>query len=375
MPSIFSKLNINDNLVNALNIEKISTPTSIQEQAIPFIFENKDIIASSDTGTGKTLAYLLPILQRLDENSKALQVVILAPTYELVIQIQKQIESLIKNSGIEITAQPILGSVHIKRQIENLKKKKPQIIVASTGRLLELISRKRIKMHTVKTIILDEADKLIDANNMVQTKAVIKTTMKDRQLMAFSATIPNSSIDKLTQMMKEPKVIQIEDDMISTLNISHEYIVCDPRDKIKVLRNLAANIKNLKAIVFINRSDELEVLADKLKYHNLKVDCIHGSWEKAEREKAIRDFRNNKINLLVASDIAARGLDFKGVTHIISIDVPEDSKNYTHRAGRTGRAGEKGTSISIVTEYEVQFLQKFERKLQISIKLVDKLAT
>lgn len=367
MENRFSNLNINENLINALNIEKISTPTAIQEQAIPFIFDGKDLIASSDTGTGKTLAFLLPVIQKMDPDNKTLQVVILAPTYELVIQIQRQIESLINNSGIEISAQPVLGSVHIKRQIENLKKKKPQIIVASTGRLLELISRKRVKMHTVKTIILDEADKLIDVNNIVQTKAVIKATMRDRQLMAFSATIPNNSKDKLIGLMKEPEVIHIEDALVTTLNISHEYIVCDPRDKIKVLRGLAANIKDLKAIVFINKSDELEVLTDKLKYHHLKVDCIHGSWEKAAREKAIRDFRNNNINLLVASDIAARGLDFKGVTHIINIDVPEDPKNYIHRAGRTGRAGEKGTSISIVTEYEVQFLQKFERKLKISI--------
>ena len=375
MENEFSKLNINNNLINALNIEKISTPTAIQEKSIPFIFEGRDLIASSDTGTGKTLAFLLPVIQKMDPDNKSLQVVILAPTYELVIQIQRQIESLINNSGMKISAQPILGSVHIKRQIENLKKKKPQIIVASTGRLLELISRKRIKMHTVKTIILDEADKLVDINNIVQTKAVIKTTMRDRQLMAFSATIPNKSKDKLIELMKEPEVIHIDDALVTTLNISHEYIVCDLRDKIKVLRGLAANIKDLKAIVFINKSDELEVLTDKLKYHNLKVDCIHGSWEKAAREKAIRDFRNNNINLLVASDIAARGLDFKGVTHIINIDVPEDPKNYIHRAGRTGRAGEKGTSISIVTEYEVKFLQKFERKLQISINLIDKSIT
>ncbi|MDA3884058.1 MAG: DEAD/DEAH box helicase [Candidatus Delongbacteria bacterium] len=375
MPNEFSKLNINQTLIKALEAEKITTPTAIQERAIPFIFEGRDLIASSDTGTGKTLAFLLPVIQKMDADNKSLQVVILAPTYELVIQIQRQIESLIKNSGIKISAQPILGSVHIKRQIENLKKKSPQIIVASTGRLLELISRKRIKMHTVKTIILDEADKLIDVNNIVQTKAVIKATMRDRQLMAFSATIPNNSKNKLIELMKEPEVIYVEDSQVTTLDISHEYIVCDPRDKIKVLRGLAANIKDLKAIVFINKSDDIEVLTDKLKYHNLKVDCIHGSWKKSEREKAIRDFRNNNINLLVASDIAARGLDFKGVTHIINIDVPEDPKNYIHRAGRTGRAGEKGTSISIVTEYEVQFLQKFERKLQISINLIDKLTT
>ena len=367
MTNNFANLNIDSKLIKALETEKISIPTAIQEKTIPIIFENKDIIASSDTGTGKTLAYLLPVIQKMDVENKSLQVVILAPTYELVIQIQRQIESLLKNSKINIISQPVLGSVHIKRQIENLKKGS-QIIVASSGRLLELISRKKIKMHTVKTIIIDEADRLIDDNNMVQTKAIIKTTMRDRQLMAFSATIPDKAKNKLAEIMKDPEIIHIADSTVTTLNISHMYIVCEKRDKIKVLRSLASNIENLKAIVFINKSEELEVLTDKLKYHHLKVDCIHGSWRKSEREKAIRDFRNNKINLLVASDIAARGLDFKNVSHIINIDVPEDPKNYIHRAGRTGRAGEKGISISIVTEYEVKFLRKFERKLQISIK-------
>ncbi|MBN2788906.1 MAG: DEAD/DEAH box helicase [Candidatus Delongbacteria bacterium] len=371
MTNEFSKLKINDKLLKALEVEKISIPTTIQQRTIPFIFNKKDIIASSETGTGKTLAYLLPMIQNMDIDNKSLQVVILAPTYELVIQIQSQIESLISNSGIKISVQPVLGSVHIKRQIENLKKKSPQIIVASAGRLLELITRKRIIMHTVKTIILDEADKLIDDNNIVQTKAIIKATMKDRQLMAFSATIPDNSKEKLIELMKEPEVIIIKDTQVTTLNISHEYIVCEQRDKIKILRNLAANIKNLKAIVFLNKSDDLEILNDKLKFHNLKVDCIHGSWQKSEREKAIRDFRSNRINLLVASDIAARGLDFKNVSHIINFDIPEDPKNYTHRAGRTGRAGEKGVTISLTTEYETKFLKKIERKLQITINRSD----
>ena len=367
----FKDLNLNENLIKALEKEKILIPTSVQEKVLPLILENKDIIASSDTGTGKTLAYLLPILQKIDTSNKSLQVIILAPTYELVIQIQRQIESLIENSSIrkDIVSFPIVGSASVKRQIEILKKRSIQIAVASSGRLLELINKKKIKMHNVKTIIIDEADRLIDDNNISQTKEIIKKTMRDRQLLAFSATITDNAKKILSGMMNKDNLeyVGIKDVNIAKVNITHNYITCEKRDKIKVLRNLAHNIKKLKAIVFINKSEELEVFTDKLKHHNLKADCLHGSWDKVKREKAIRDFKNNKINLLIASDVAARGLDFKDVSHIINIDIPENPKVYLHRAGRTARAGATGTTISIVADYEIKLLNKIEKKLDIEI--------
>jgi len=370
----FEDLNVNDNLIEALKKEKILSPTQIQVEAIPLILENKDIIASSDTGTGKTLAYLLPIIQRIDSLNKSLQVVILAPTYELVIQIQRQIERLLGNSGTtgkEIISFPIVGSSSVKRQIEIIKKRPIQIAVASSGRLLELINKKKIKMNNVKTIIIDEADRLVDDNNISQTKEIIKKTMRDRQILAFSATITDTAKKNLTSLIintENLEIIKAKNINIVSEKIFHNYIICEKRDKIKVLRSLVHNTKKLKAIVFINKSEELEVFTDKLKHHNLKVDCLHGSWDKAKREKAIRDFTNDKINLLVASDVAARGLDFKGVTHIINIDIPDVPKIYLHRAGRTARAGAKGTTISIVGEYEVKILKKIEKKLKIEIK-------
>lgn len=368
----FEDLKIDKEIIKALSMEGITIPTEIQSQAIPPAMQNKDLIARSETGTGKTLAFLLPLLKKINPADDALQAVIIAPTYELVIQTQKQIERIIKNSASKLISQPIIGKVNIKRQLENLKKR-PQIIVASAGRLLELIDRKRVKMYTVKTIILDEADRLLDRNNISQTKAIIKATLKDRQILAFSATIPETTVKTAKELMNDPQMIMIEDKSVSTSNISHQFIVSDKRDKINVLRTLAHNIKNFKAIVFLNDSEELELFNEKLQFHKLKADCIHGSWKKLEREKAIRDFRSGKINMLIASDIAARGLDFKDISHIIHIEIPKDPKAYLHRAGRTGRAGKKGISISIVTEYEVKQLNKFAKVFDLKFDEVEKM--
>lgn len=367
MSSIFKELGLSESFLKALEIEKISSPTAIQTKMIPIVRDGGDVIGRSDTGTGKTLAYLLPILEKIKEENN-LQAVIIAPTYELIIQIQRQIESIITNTNLKINSQPILGSVGLQRQIENLKKY-PQIIVASSGRLLELISRKKIKMHNVKTLVLDEADTLVDENNITQTLAIVKTTLKDRQIIAVSATVSEASKLKLNQFMNNPQIIDITDSYVSTNDISHEYFVCDKRDKIEVLRRIAKT-PNFKAIVFLNKGDEIEVFTEKLKYHNLKVECLHGSWSKIEREKAIREFRSGKINILVASDVAARGLDFKDVSHIISVDIPEEPKIYLHRSGRTGRAGKKGVSIAIVTDTEVKYIKKYEKKLGISFKKI-----
>lgn len=367
MENTFADLGITSDLIDALKKEDIKTPTTIQKKTISLILEKNDIIASSDTGTGKTLAFVLPILQNIDTTSTNLQTIILAPTYELVLQIQAQILSLIKNANLEIISQAILGTVQIKRQIDNLKKH-PHILVASSGRILELMKRKKLKMHLIKTIVLDEVDRLTDKHNLTQVQAVIKATMKERQLISFSATIPNSTEKFLKEIMPNAKVIKAQGLKILNSLIVHKYTVCEWRDKIKKVRSLAHNIKDFKAIIFINISKEIEVFADKLQYHSLKGDWIHGSRRKFEREKAIRDFRNNKINILIASDLAARGLDFKNITHIINIDIPEDPKTYLHRAGRTGRAGKKGTVISLVTEYEKGFIKKYQKKLGIEVE-------
>lgn len=366
MIDTFEQLGLDARLIEGLKKQGITKPTGIQAEAIGLALENKDIIGQSPTGSGKTLAFLLPIFQRIEAGKREMQSIILAPTHELVMQIDKQIRLLSESSGMGVTSAAVIGEVNITRQIEKLKEK-PNIIVGSAGRVLELIKRKKIHAHTVKTIVIDEGDRMLDEHNLDTVKAVIKTTLRDRQLMLFSATITEKTLNTAKELMKEPQLIRIQDEGEISPNIEHMYFVTEQRDKIELLRKLVAAIKPERAIVFINKAEELQLAEAKLQYHHLKAYGIFGTAEKEERKKALEGFRKGDIKLLVASDIAARGLDIKGVTHIFNLDLPGDTKGYLHRAGRTGRMGEPGTAITIVTSKEVPFLRKCERELKIKI--------
>jgi superfamily II DNA/RNA helicase len=367
MKANFENLGINPALIEGLNKEAITIPTVIQTLTIPLALENKDIIAESETGSGKTLAYLLPLFQKIDISKNETSVIILAPTHELVVQIDKEIKLLANNSGINITSTTIIGDVNIKRQVEKLKKK-PNIIVGSSGRILELIKMKKIKAHTVKTIVVDEGDRLLDKNNISSIQNVIKTTLRERQLLVFSATIKPETINEAKKMMKEPELIKVTKDSTDSENISHSYIVAEQRDKIIFLRKLIAALTPKKAIVFQNKNDEIQITVDKLNHHSIKACGIYGNASKEERKKAIDGFKNGTYPILIASDIAARGLDIKDVTHIFNLDLPEDSKDYLHRVGRTARAGKSGTAVTIVTESEVTRINRYEKELKIKIQ-------
>ncbi len=367
MKKTFSELGLNENLIEGLKRSNITEPTDIQIKAIPLALENKDIIGESQTGSGKTLAYLLPLFQRIDSSKREMQAIILAPTHELVMQIDKEIKLLADNSKVPLTSLAVIGDVNIKRQVEKLRDK-PHIIVGSTIRILELIKMKKISAHTVKTIVIDEGDRMLDDKNLAPVKDVIKTTLRDRQLMVFSATIGEKTLSTANSLMKEPEFIRVEEKLQVNPDIDHMYVVVEQRDKIEMLRKLVAAAKPKKAIVFINKSDETEITTMKLQHHNLKAYGIHGSATKEERKKAMEDFRSGKLQLLVASDIAARGLDIKDVTHIFNLDLPDQPKDYLHRVGRTGRAGKQGTAISIVTEKEISEIKRYERNFDISIE-------
>jgi ATP-dependent RNA helicase DeaD len=370
MNTTFDELGLNLNLIEGLKKSNITDPTDIQIKTIPLALENKDIIGQSQTGSGKTLAYLLPIFQKIDSSKKEMQAIILAPTHELVMQIESEVKLLAENSLIPVTSTSIIGDVNKIRQIEKLREK-PHIIVGSTGRIFELIKAKKINSQTVKTIVIDEGDRLFDDKNIGAVKDVIKTTMRDRQLMIFSATIGEKAIITAQSLMKEPEIIRIEDKLQVNSDITHQYIVVEQRDKMEMLRKLVAAAKPKKAIVFINRSEDTDITTMKLQYHNLKAYGIHGSATKEERKKAMEDFRSGKLQLLIASDIAARGLDIKDVTHIFNLDLPIETKDYLHRVGRTGRAGKQGTAIAIVTEKETSIIRKYERDFDISIQEID----
>jgi superfamily II DNA/RNA helicase len=367
MTATFLDLGLNQSLMEGLKKQGIEQPTSIQAKTIPLGFENRDIIGQSQTGSGKTLAYLLPIFHKVDSSKREMQAIILAPTHELVMQIEKQIKTLAENSGIPVKSAAIIGQVNIERQIEKLREK-PHIIVGSAGRILELIKRKKISAHTVKTIVIDEGDRMLDENNAGNVKDIIKTTMRDRQLMVFSATINDRTMSISKELMKDAAVVKAEEQEKLNPNVEHIYLLAEQRDKIEILRKLIAAIEPPKAIVFINKSDEIDITTSKLKFHKLNAVGIYGTAEKEERKKALEGFRSGKNQLLVASDLAARGLDIQDVTYIFNLDLPAEPKEYLHRAGRTGRMGKEGLVISIVTAKEEAQIKKYQNAFKLNIE-------
>lgn len=363
----FSKLGLRKELESGLLVQEITIPTDIQSLCIPPILERKDIVASSKTGSGKTLAYLLPLMTMIDESERRVQALILAPTHELCVQIHKQIELLIKNSDLKnMRGAVLIGGANINRQIEHLKEK-PQIVVGTTGRILELIRLKKLTTHFVKTIVLDEADRMLDAKNKEAVQAVVKTTLKDRQILLFSATIDNETKQKAEELLKNPSFIVANKSFDLPKNIEHIYIECEKRDKIEVLKKLfyAENIK--RGIVFLNNNEDIENLAKRLNFHNIKAAPLFGETRKNDRRNILTDFKEGRVNLLIASDIVARGLDIKNLSHIINIHVPEDTDLYLHRAGRCGRSGEPALVVSIAESNEVRYLKRFSSFFKINI--------
>ncbi len=357
----FEKLGLCPALVEALAKQGIEVPTEIQRNIIPEILSGKDVIGRSETGSGKTLAYLLPIFEKLDMDSKGAQAIILTPTHELAAQVFRQAELLQENSGIAAGCVLLIGAAGVGRQLEKLKSK-PRIVVGSCGRILDLIRKKKIPAHLVKTIVLDEGDRLMEDGNIADVEAVVKTTLKERQIILLSASVNAETKERAAKLMKEDFIhMEAKSGGIVPKGIAHYYILSAPREKFVNLRKVLAGEKPAKAMIFLNNPENIEVTVDKLCYHGIKAAGIYGQASKLDRKNAMDDFREGRVNVLVASDIGSRGLDIEGVTHIINLDVPEEPTHYLHRAGRCGRKGMEGTAITIVTPYERKWVHKYEK--------------
>lgn len=365
MNKSFNELNINNSIVVGLEKQNITIPTGIQETAIPFALENKDIIAEAHTGTGKTLAFLIPIFEKINVEKREMQAIILAPTHELVVQIESQIKLLSTNSGINVTSLSIMGESNIEKQIKKLKEVKPHIIVGSPGRILDLIKKKKITAHTIKTIVLDEADNLLSKNKPVIIKDIINSTMKDRQLMFFSASINKETLNLAKTLVKDVEIIKIENKSEINPKIEHICILGSLRDRFENLRKLLAAEQPQRAIVFVNNNTDLRQINEKLQYHKVKSTAIYGNASKEERQRALDAFRRGKCNVLVSSDLSARGLDIPEVSHIISLDFPVNPDEYLHRAGRTARGNNSGVSVCLITNKDIEILQSYEKAFDI----------
>ena len=361
MNKTFQQLGIPAVLEEALGKQQIFMPTDIQEKMIPEMMAGGDVIARSETGSGKTLAYLLPIYANLDGSLRGTQAIILTPTHELASQVYKQAELLAESAGMaNVGCALIIGSANIARQMDRLKTK-PQIVVGSTGRILDLIQRRKIQAHLVKTIVLDEGDRLLEDGHIADVEAVIKTTLKDRQIVLLSASVDEETRRRAKRIMRDPSMAHAGQGALVPKGISHYYVLTTQREKFVELRKILAGERPVRAMVFINNPENIEVTVDKLCHHGIQADGIYGKSGKLERKNALDAFRSGKINVLVASDIGARGLDIPDVTHIINMDVPEEATFYLHRAGRSGRKGQSGVAITLVTPYERRWIHKYEK--------------
>ena len=340
------------------------SPTPVQEAAYSKILAGGSFFVQAPTGSGKTLAYLLPLFEKYKKTERENKIVIVAPTTELALQIHRQAEQVRGNTGIGLYSVCLGGNTSIIRQIEKLKTK-PQSIVGTSGRIIELIRKRKIAAHLVRTLVLDEGDRLFDKNNKETTDALIKCFVRDRQILLFSATTTNSALEGARAWDKEITEIIADGGKEIPANIKHWYVVCEKRNKLEILRGTTGAIRTRKAIIFVNGIYDIEETYKKLAHHHYQVDFIGGERKKEERKKAMQGFLHKKIKYLIATDIAARGLQFDDVDTVFHVNLPEDADTYLHRAGRTGRAGRVGRNLSIITERELPLIKKYEKALGI----------
>lgn len=364
----FADLHIKPEFIVALARQDITEPTPIQVVALPVLLAGKDAYLHAETGTGKTLAYLLPIFCHLDVEQAATQVVIVAPTHELAIQIQRQCGELAQNAGWPIRSVLLIGGTSTDRQIEKLKKK-PHLVVGSPGRIAELIGKGKLKAQHVRSVVIDEADRLLNEESLLAIRTIIQAAPRTRQLVFASATLEPQSTAVIATLAPELVMLQAGAAAVNE-NIEHLYLVCEERDKPDELRKLLHALDPERAIVFVHRNDLAEKIAARLAHHHIPAADLNAALDKRSRKNAMDGFRSAAIRVLIASDVAARGLDIKGVTHIFNFDVPTLSKAYLHRVGRTGRAGAKGLAITLATEIEARVIPRYQEELGIVVQRV-----
>lgn len=334
----------------------------VQEQAIPLLREGKDVLAEAPTGTGKTLAYVIPALEKIEVEEPHVQVVITAPTRELVMQIHQVIQLFAQGSGIKSGA--FIGGVELKRQYERLKKK-PQIIVGTPGRLVELIDSKKLKMHKVKLIVLDEADQIYESGMSDSATRIANSALRDRQLAFVSATLPERTAEWGRTLANDPETIRVER-AVST-QVTFGYLETSRRQKPELLRRLA-NMQGSKVLTFINNRSFLGPLNGELSKFSLKYRILDAEKGKRERMETLRSYKKGEFPLLVTTGLAARGLDIEAVTHVVHYDLPESIDDFVHRSGRTGRGNANGMVLALVTDQDLKHLKTLAKQMGVEME-------
>ena len=355
----FKEFGLKPEIMKSLDDLKFVEPSPIQEKAIPFILKSKkDLIALAQTGTGKTAAFGLPILNQIKANEKDLQTIILCPTRELCLQISKDMEKLAKYLG-QISVTAVYGGARIDLQIKSLKRG-TNIVVGTPGRVHDLIRRKVLKLQSIKWLVLDEADEMLDMGFKDDLDAILAQTPKTRQTLLFSATISRSVRTIAKQYMAETEEIIIGEKNVGAENVSHEYYVVGARDRFEALKRILDYLPGVYGILFCRTRIETQVVADKLKQAHYDAEALHGDISQNIRTKIMDRFKRKQIRLLVATDVAARGIDVNDLSHVINYNLPDQDDIYTHRSGRTGRAQKSGISVSILNTREKGRIRRLE---------------
>lgn len=361
----FKNLQINDAILKALNDMGFEEPTPIQKEAIPVAMAGQDMIGQAQTGTGKTAAFGIPALEKIDPDNHEVQVLILSPTRELAIQVAEEINKMAQYMSIQ--ALPIYGGQDIQRQFRSLKKK-PQIIVATPGRLMDHMNRKSIQFDQVKMVVLDEADEMLNMGFIDDINTILAAVPEERQVLLFSATMPKAIQNLAETYLKEPQLIRMKPTQVTMDLIEQYYIEVQDRQKFDLLCRLLDMQDPDLAIIFGRTKRRVDEITEGLKKRGYMAEGIHGDLSQPKRDSVIRQFREGTIDILVATDVAARGLDISGVTHVYNYDLPQDPESYVHRVGRTGRAGRTGKATTFVIPREIEHLHAIERLMKRKIE-------
>lgn len=370
MNNTFSELGLSPNLLKALGDLNIVTPTDIQNKAIPVLMQpRQNFIGLAQTGTGKTAAFGLPLLEAIDPEVKRVQALVLAPTRELGQQIAAQLASFSKYMQ-RVNVLPVYGGAAISNQIKDLKKN-PQIVIATPGRLIDLVERRAIDLSVVEFVVLDEADEMLNMGFKEDIDKILSFTAENNSTWLFSATMPKEIKSIIAKYMVNPVEVSVNSEQKVNQNIDHQFAIVRGHDKVEALKRFLDQSPEMHGIVFCRTKLGTQSLADDLMKSKYPAEALHGDMSQAQRDRVMKRFKERQLKLLIATDVAARGIDVNDLTHVINFMLPDDITNYTHRSGRTARAGKKGISLSFVSGGEVRKINMLEKMLGVSFTKVD----
>jgi len=353
----FAELGLSESIIRSIVNMGFEETTPIQEQTIPIAMEGRDLIGQAQTGTGKTAAYGIPLAERISGQAEHIQGIVLAPTRELAVQVAEELNKI--GQFKRIHALPIYGGQGIDWQIRALKKR-PHIIVATPGRLMDHMRRKTIRLNDIKIVVLDEADEMLNMGFLDDIETILKEIPEERQTLLFSATMPRQIQNIAQRFMQQPQLISIKATGVTVSDIEQHYIEVTERLKFDVLSRLLDIQSPDLSIVFARTKRRVDEISEALSKRGYSAEGIHGDLTQSKRDSVLRQFKDGTIEVLVATDVAARGLDISGVTHVFNFDIPQDPESYVHRVGRTGRAGKSGLAITLVTPREIGMLRLIE---------------